>query len=424
MTRRSTPSRWSAAASARCRRCWCSPSAAARPHPATGCTRSWARSAPTTRWSSTWCRCRRAPSRRWPATTRSGVYAASGGNPFYVTEMLASRSADELPASIANAVVGRASRLDDASRRLVELVSVVPSRTRTSLLDAVMPGWTAAAIEPERRQLLQFESSYVRFRHELARHAIRSSVPIAARRRLHAEIVEALLAIDADPADIVHHAEAAGANDVVASHALVAARRAAAMGSNAEAHSHYLRAGDFADRRPLPEQAIVLEELAVAAYLAGRVDHSIPAIERAMAINAELGDVGVGGPLQADPVAAALVRGQRRRGPPDRAGGGRAPRTAGRVGRAGAGLQRALADGDAGRGRRFDDPVGQAGAGARRAARRRPRARARAGQHRLRAHADGLRRGPGAAARGVPHRRSRGRPARGRRARSSTCRTP
>ena len=54
---------------------------------------------------------------------------------------------------------------------------------------------------------------YVRFRHELARNAIRSSVPIAARRRLHAEILEALLAADADPADIVHHAEAAGAED-------------------------------------------------------------------------------------------------------------------------------------------------------------------------------------------------------------------
>ena len=54
------------------------------------------------------------------------VYAASGGNPFYVTEMLASHGAAELPPSIANAVLGRAARLDDESRRLVELVSLVP----------------------------------------------------------------------------------------------------------------------------------------------------------------------------------------------------------------------------------------------------------------------------------------------------------
>lgn len=118
------------------------------------------------------------------------LYAATGGNPFYVSELLASRSAAELPPSIANAVLGRASRLDDASRRLVELVSVVPNRVSTSRLDAVMPGWSAAAVEPERRQLLEVGPGYVRFRHELARHAIRSSVPIAARRRLHAEILE------------------------------------------------------------------------------------------------------------------------------------------------------------------------------------------------------------------------------------------
>ena len=188
------------------------------------------------------------------------VYAATGGNPFYVSELLAYRTAAELPPSVANAVLGRASRLDDDARRLVELVSVVPNRVLISVLDGVMPGWAAAAEEPERRQLLEIDSRYVHFRHELARNAIRASVPIAARRRLHAEILAALLAADADPADIVHHAEAAGAEDVVADYALVAARRAAALGSNREAYSHYRRAADFVDRLPPREQATVLEE--------------------------------------------------------------------------------------------------------------------------------------------------------------------
>ncbi len=85
------------------------------------------------------------------------VYAATGGNPFYVTELLASRTTAELPPSVANAVVGRASRLDDAARRLVELVSVVPNRVSTSLLDSVMPGWAGAAVEPERRRLLEVD---------------------------------------------------------------------------------------------------------------------------------------------------------------------------------------------------------------------------------------------------------------------------
>ena len=218
------------------------------------------------------------------------VYAATGGNPFYVTELLADRTADGLPPSIANAVVGRASRLDEDGRRLVELVSVVPGRMAAPLLDTVMPDWAAAAEEPERRQLLEVEPGYVHFRHELARHAIRSSLPIATRRRLHAEILDALLAAGADPADIVHHAEAAGARDVVADYALVAARRAAALESNREAYSHYRRAGDFVDRLEPAEQAAVLEEVATAAYVVGRLDEALPAIERAAEVYRELGD--------------------------------------------------------------------------------------------------------------------------------------
>src|SRR4051794_11189410 len=143
------------------------------------------------------------------------VYAAAGGNPFYVTELLASRDAAELPPSVANAVVARVSRLDDSARELVELVSVVPNRVRTDTLDGVMPGWAAAAEEPERRQLLELDGAHVRFRHELARNAVLTSLPALARRRLHAGVLTALLAANADPADIVHHAEAAADEDVV-----------------------------------------------------------------------------------------------------------------------------------------------------------------------------------------------------------------
>jgi predicted ATPase len=223
------------------------------------------------------------------------VYAATGGNPFYVTELLAARSAADLPPSIANAVLGRAARLDGPARALVNLVSVVPSRVPTSVLDAVLPGWPAAAEEPERRQLLEVAPTHVQFRHELARRVIASSLPVAVRRRLHGEILEALLAAAADPADIVHHAEAAGAEDVVADYALLAARRAAALSSNREAYAHYRRASQLGDRLPVGERALVLEELANAAYLVGRLDDALAATERASTLYREAGDeAGVG----------------------------------------------------------------------------------------------------------------------------------
>ena len=218
------------------------------------------------------------------------VYAATGGNPFYVTELLASRDAAELPPSVANAVLARVSRLDDPARGLVELVSAVPNRVSASVLDEVMPGWPAAAEEPERRQLLEVDGTHVRFRHELARNAVLSSLPAVKRRGLHGEVLTALLAARADPADIVHHAEAAGDEEVLSEYALVAARRAAALESNREAYFHYRRAADFTDRLPPVEQADVLEELAAAAYLVGRADDGFRAIEAAIAIHRECGD--------------------------------------------------------------------------------------------------------------------------------------
>ena len=218
------------------------------------------------------------------------VYGVTRGNPFYVTELLASQDTPELPPSVANAVLARTARLDESARRLLELVSVVPNRVSTTTLDAVMPGWAAAAEEPERRQLLELDDGHLQFRHELARNAILTAIPSAKRRRLHSQVLGSLLDVGADPAEIVHHAEAAGEDEVVGEFALIAARRAAAFESNREAYSHYRRAADFADRLAPIEQADMLEELATAAYLVGTLEDSFPAIEGAIAIHREHGD--------------------------------------------------------------------------------------------------------------------------------------
>lgn len=215
------------------------------------------------------------------------VYAATGGNPFYVTEMLESLP-EGLPPSVASAVLGRAARLPEPSRRLVELVSMVPSRAPTRILDLVMPGWLEAAEEPERRQLLDMDVDQVRFRHELARTAVRSTVPAARRRQLHQELVQAMLQVGADPADIAHHAEEAGDAATAAEYALTAARRAAAVESNREACAQFRRAAERSDHFSLRDQAGLFEEFAMASYLVGRLDDAFDAIQRAIAINEDL----------------------------------------------------------------------------------------------------------------------------------------
>lgn len=217
------------------------------------------------------------------------VYSATGGNPFFVSELLTTVP-DAVPPSVTHAVVGRAARLSDEARYLVDLVSVVPTRINTAVLDGVMPNWAMPAEEAERQHLLQVNAEHVQFRHELARNAILSNVPGARRRRLHAEVLDVLLKIGADPADIVHHAEAAGATEITADYALVAARRAAAVGSNREAYAHFVRAAKVADRLALPEQAALFEEFATIAYLVVRMDEAFSAIDRAITTYEGLAD--------------------------------------------------------------------------------------------------------------------------------------
>jgi DNA-binding CsgD family transcriptional regulator/tetratricopeptide (TPR) repeat protein len=217
------------------------------------------------------------------------VYAMTGGNPFFVAELAAS-APDALPPSISYAVLGRVSRLPEESRRLLELVSMVPSQLAPALLDHVVPGWTQAAEAPERHRLLIIGPTQVRFRHELVRAAVRSSVPVARRRELHARLLRALLELGADAADIVHHAEEAGDLDVVAAQAPIAARRAAALGSHREAYAHFRRAAEFAGRWDPADRARLHEELADSAYAVDRLSAGLPELERALELYRELAD--------------------------------------------------------------------------------------------------------------------------------------
>lgn len=215
------------------------------------------------------------------------VYALSGGNPFFVTELVAHQG--ELPPSLANAVLGRVARLGNASRGLLELIAMVPGRVPIPVLDLLDPGWALAAEDAERHELLTVDHAHVRYRHELTRAAVRSSVPLGRRRLLHRRVLCALQEVGADAADLVHHAEAAGLHDVVAEHALVAAREAEALGSSREAFAHYVRATASTERLDEEDEAALWEGLARTAHLVGRTREAVESLTRAILLHQERG---------------------------------------------------------------------------------------------------------------------------------------
>ncbi|HXV93529.1 MAG TPA: LuxR C-terminal-related transcriptional regulator, partial [Pseudonocardia sp.] len=222
------------------------------------------------------------------------VHAATGGNPFFVTELLAAEH-EGLPASISQAVLARTSRLPEATRALLDLLAVVPARAETALLDALCPGWPDVAVAAEERGIVAVQGGALAFRHELARRAVEEALPVSRARALHARVLSALRAAGADPARLVHHAERAGDEDTLVEVAPLAARAAAAAGAHREAAAHYRRALDLADRYPETARADLLEAFTIEASTSCHIGEAMRAAARALQLREAQGDpAGVG----------------------------------------------------------------------------------------------------------------------------------
>jgi len=77
-----------------------------------------------------------------PAQELEKLYAATGGNPFFVTEILASDGVDvaQAPPSVSDAVRTRVARRSPEAQRLLEVVSVSPARIEHWVVAALGSG--------------------------------------------------------------------------------------------------------------------------------------------------------------------------------------------------------------------------------------------------------------------------------------------
>jgi DNA-binding CsgD family transcriptional regulator/tetratricopeptide (TPR) repeat protein len=185
------------------------------------------------------------------------LHRATGGNPFYVSEVLAAPSFT-VPASVADAVLARVSRLSDAARALVDVVSLSPGGLETEIAELLADETHDALDEAVERGVLVASGARLSFRHDLARLAIEAAVPSGRRRRLQSQLLEALEERSADLARLAHHADAAGAGERVLRYAPDAAREASARGAHREAARQYERALEYAGGLPASERADLL----------------------------------------------------------------------------------------------------------------------------------------------------------------------
>lgn len=186
----------------------------------------------------------------------SELYRVTGGNPFFISELLADcdTAPGHLPVSVRDAVWARMSRLDAQQRTVLELVSVSPVALEEWLLEAVLGEDGHGAIDGSVDSgLLQRASpGHLSFRHELARQAVLNGLRPAASRALHKRLCKALT--DQAPgharvelARLVHHATGAQDAHMVLQLAPRAARQAARLGAHRQAASHLASALQFVD---------------------------------------------------------------------------------------------------------------------------------------------------------------------------------
>jgi len=224
-----------------------------------------------------------ATARGRPVSYRTAVtlHNRTGGNPFFLEELLRAYQAEDLdsvceqplPWSLAEVLRRQVAGLDPAAQRILEAAAVLGHRIPFDLLAAVTKASEDELIGILRDLvssgvLVESGDDEFTFRHALLREALTGQMLGRQRRRLHEAALEVLLASDeVDPAFVAHHAQAAGRYDDM----VTAARRGAAL---------YLSIGSAYQALQLAEMGLeedgddleLLSAAARAAWLAGLLD--------------------------------------------------------------------------------------------------------------------------------------------------------
>ena len=220
------------------------------------------------------------------------LHALTGGNPFFVTEVLAGGEA-AVPATVSDAVLARAARLPAPARELLNLASVAPARLELSALAAAAGAAFSALDNLVAAGMLSLSGGASAFRHELSRRAIEDALPPLRARDLHARVLAALRALPEEPAlldRLVHHAERAGDVATVVRLAPQAAGRAALLGAHREAAAHLATALRHGSQLEPRRRAELLEARAQECYLNNRQKEAIEECTAARDLWHELGD--------------------------------------------------------------------------------------------------------------------------------------
>lgn len=241
----------------------------------------------------------------------SELYRRTGGNSFFVTEVLAAPD-DQVPGKVGDAVLARVSRLSQPARSVLETAAVIGLTQDLGLLERLAQS-PQAVEECLARGMLTTAGNTSTFRHELARDAVLTAMTATRRRQTHAAVLaaveEASRPSDRDPATaaatltpnepgvvpealavLAHHAAEAGDAERVLRYAPAAGHLAVKLAANREARTQFHRALPYAATLGPVGHAELLEAYARACSVTSQVAESKLAREQALAIRRKVGE--------------------------------------------------------------------------------------------------------------------------------------
>ncbi|GAA4430841.1 helix-turn-helix transcriptional regulator [Georgenia halophila] len=184
------------------------------------------------------------------------------GNAFFAEELALARAAGDaaLPADLADLLLLRLDRLDDAPRTVVRAVACAGRPVAHELLvhvldldDEALEGAVRTAVDSN--VLVPVDGTAYAFRHALLAEVVYDDLLPGERQRLHAAYVRSLQAggTEGTAGELAHHALAAQDVTTAVIAGIQAGDDAAAVGGPHEAATHYLRVLGLLDRPGAPD---------------------------------------------------------------------------------------------------------------------------------------------------------------------------
>jgi len=251
------------------------------------------------------------PERDGSAAVRRQIIERTEGNPLFVEELAAAvieQGSDPendltIPTTLQALITARLDTLDDATRRTLQLASVIGRSFPEPVLRAVAAGGDdldqhlrtleRAGLITETARIPQREYA---FHHSLTQESTYGTILLRTRRALHQQVGEAFEELYANQIEefaplLARHFQEAGDDDRTLRYATLAGDHAAKLYANADAVTHFTNAIDAARRLERSEEQLRLFPSRGRAFeLAGLYDDAVANDESWRALAEDRGD--------------------------------------------------------------------------------------------------------------------------------------